>query len=84
VCRNLAEKSARLFLSCISSVYPSTGKMPPPRKRRFAKPGNDLKVKKAREEKSIKEYSQLSLNDSPGIIDKTERLRDRLIMEWRE
>jgi hypothetical protein len=27
--------------------------MPPPRKRRFAKPGDDLEVKKAREEKCI-------------------------------
>lgn len=57
--------------------------MPAPR-RRFVKPGDDLEAKKAREEKSIEECGQLALDDSPDITGETEKLRERLMMEWKE
>jgi hypothetical protein len=36
--------------------------MPPSRKRRFAKPSDDLEAKKVKEEKSIEVCSQLALD----------------------
>jgi hypothetical protein len=45
--------------------------MAPPRKQRFLQEDN-LKAKKAREEKVIEEYSQKPLDDSPDITETTE------------
>jgi len=58
--------------------------MPPPRKGRFLRPGDDLEAKRAREEKSIEECAQLDLDDSPNIAESTEERRKALMMEWKE
>jgi hypothetical protein len=54
-----------------------------PRKRRFLREDN-LKAKKAREEKVIKEYGQKPLNNSLNIAETTKQCRERLIIEWTE
>ena len=58
--------------------------MPPLRRRRFLRPGDDLEAKRAREEKFIKECAQLGLDDSPDIAESTEKRRKGLMMEWKE
>jgi len=55
--------------------------MAPQRKRRFANSSNNLEAKKAREERALKDYTQLHLNDSPNIIKGTKDLRKRVIEE---
>jgi hypothetical protein len=56
--------------------------MPPPRKRRFLRPGDDLEAKMLREEKSIEECTRLDLDDSPDIAESTEMRRKGLMMEY--
>jgi len=56
--------------------------MTSPRKRRFLWE-DDLKAKKAREEKVIEECNQKPPGDSPDIAEATEKCYERL-MEWTE
>lgn len=58
--------------------------MAPQRKHGFRASGDDLEVKRAREEKSLAECAQLALDDNPDIAELTEKLRKGLIMEWKE
>jgi hypothetical protein len=58
--------------------------MPPQRRRRFLRSGDDLEAKRAKEEKSIEECARLDLDDSPDIAESTEKRRRGLMMEWKE
>jgi hypothetical protein len=58
--------------------------MPPPRKRRFLQPDDDLEAKRAREEMTIEECARLDLDESPDIAESIEEHRKALMMEWKE
>jgi hypothetical protein len=51
------------------------------KKRRFLVENNNLKAKRAREEKAIEEYSLKLLDNSPNIVDLTVDKCKQLIVE---
>jgi hypothetical protein len=63
------------------SVTLSAGIIAPQKRRRFLKFGGDLEAKRVTEERSIKEYTRLDLNDTPNIAELTEKRREGLITE---
>jgi hypothetical protein len=58
--------------------------MAPRRRRRFLGFGDDLEAKRAREAQSIEECARLDLDDSPDIVESTEKWSKGLMMEWKE